>query len=60
MVREGLRRFKQWAETGEIATIEGQPEGPRSPMGKIARYLDPNPARRQARTVAAEPRTGTF
>lgn len=27
-----LRRFKQLIETGEIATIDGQPSGPRSPM----------------------------
>ena len=27
-----LRRFKQLIETGEIATIDGQPAGPRSPM----------------------------
>jgi uncharacterized membrane protein len=26
-----LRRFKQLIETGEIATIDGQPAGPRSP-----------------------------
>lgn len=27
MIREDLRRFKQLMETGEIATIEGQPTG---------------------------------
>jgi uncharacterized membrane protein len=29
VVREGLRRFKQLMEAGEIATIEGQPRGAR-------------------------------
>ncbi|HEX7058523.1 MAG TPA: SRPBCC family protein [Solirubrobacterales bacterium] len=28
-IREDLRRFKQWIETGEIATTEGQPVGSR-------------------------------
>jgi len=27
LVREGLRRFKQLVETGEIPTVEGQPSG---------------------------------
>ena len=31
---EELRRFKQLVETGEIATIEGQPAGRRSPLGR--------------------------
>jgi uncharacterized membrane protein len=35
-VRE-LHRFKQWKETGEIATTEGQPAGKRGPMGKLLR-----------------------
>jgi uncharacterized membrane protein len=35
-VRE-LHRFKQWKETGEIATTEGQPAGKRGPMGKLMR-----------------------
>jgi hypothetical protein len=26
-IREGLRQFKQMMETGEIATVEGQPSG---------------------------------
>lgn len=26
-LREGLRRFKQWVETGEVATVAGQPTG---------------------------------
>jgi uncharacterized membrane protein len=29
VIREGLRRFKQLMETGEIPTIEGQPRGAR-------------------------------
>ena len=33
-LREELRRFKQLLETGEIATTEGQPHGPRSLLGK--------------------------
>ena len=32
-----LHRFKQWKETGEIATTEGQPAGRRGPMGKLLR-----------------------
>ena len=32
---EELRRFKQLAETGEIATTEGQPSGRRSPLGRL-------------------------
>jgi uncharacterized membrane protein len=35
-IRE-LHRFKQWKETGEIATTEGQPAGKRGPMGKLLR-----------------------
>jgi len=33
-VREDLRRFKQLMETGEVATTEGQPSGPRSLVGR--------------------------
>jgi uncharacterized membrane protein len=29
VIREGLRRFKQLMETGEIPTTEGQPRGRR-------------------------------
>jgi uncharacterized membrane protein len=29
VIREGLRRFKQLMETGEIATVHGQPRGAR-------------------------------
>jgi uncharacterized membrane protein len=29
VIREGLRRFKQLMETGEIPTTEGQPRGAR-------------------------------
>jgi uncharacterized membrane protein len=32
---EDLRRFKQLMEAGEIATIEGQPRGERSLLGKV-------------------------
>ena len=30
MIKQDLRRFKQLIETGEIATIEGQPSGRQS------------------------------
>lgn len=42
MAREGLRRCKQYMETGEIATITGQPAGPRTAAAKFARRFDPN------------------
>ena len=32
---EGLRRFKRLAETGEIARVDGQPAGERSPLGRL-------------------------
>jgi uncharacterized membrane protein len=32
-----LHRFKQWKETGEIATTEGQPAGKRGPIGRLIR-----------------------
>ena len=35
-IRE-LHRFKQWKETGEIATTEGQPAGKRGPVGRLIR-----------------------
>jgi len=38
-VADDLRRFKQLMETGEIATIEGQPSGKRSVLGRV---LSPN------------------
>ena len=38
-VSEDLRRFKRLMETGEIATLEGQPHGKRSMLGKL---LSPN------------------
>jgi uncharacterized membrane protein len=31
---EGLRRFKQLVEAGEVATVETQPSGRRSPLGR--------------------------
>ena len=34
-VAEDLRRFKRLLETGEIATVEGQPSGSRSALGKL-------------------------
>jgi uncharacterized membrane protein len=38
---EQLRRFKQLVETGEIATIEGQPSGPRTGgMSRLAETLN--------------------
>jgi hypothetical protein len=47
-LREGLRRFKQWVEAGEIATTAGQPTG-----------ATPVPQQRgDLRTVASRPRTG--
>ena len=33
--RETLRRFKRLAETGEIATTDGQPSGPRSSVAGV-------------------------
>ena len=42
IAREGLRRAKQLMETGEIATIDGQPAGRRSPVAKLAPYFHPN------------------
>jgi uncharacterized membrane protein len=36
-VREDLRRFKQVMETGEIATTEGQPAGPRGVLYRMLR-----------------------
>ena len=59
IAREGLRRFKQWVETGEIATIEGQPHGPRSAVAKLLPHFEPG--RPEWATHPAEPvrRTGT-
>lgn len=56
IMREGLRRFKQWVETGEIATIEGQPHGARSAVAKLLPQFEPGHPK-----WAAEPerRTGT-
>ena len=34
-VSEDLRRFKRLLETGEIATVDGQPSGKRSPLGRL-------------------------
>lgn len=40
-VRADLRRFKQVLETGEVPTTEGQPAGPRSPLGgALARWRE--------------------
>jgi uncharacterized membrane protein len=30
-----LHRFKQWKETGEVATTDGQPEGHRGPIERL-------------------------
>jgi len=35
-LRESLRRFKAWVETGEVATTVGQPHGERSAGGALA------------------------
>ncbi len=34
LLSRGLRQFKQLLETGEVATVEGQPSGHRSPLGR--------------------------
>jgi uncharacterized membrane protein len=36
-IKDDLRRFKQYAETGEIATTEGQPEGNRNVLSKLSK-----------------------
>jgi uncharacterized membrane protein len=38
-VREDLRRFKAWVETGETPTIVGQTHGPRGVHGKVEKVL---------------------
>jgi uncharacterized membrane protein len=38
-VREDLRRFKAFLETGEIPTTIGQPHGPRGMHGRLQRML---------------------
>jgi uncharacterized membrane protein len=40
LVKGDLRRFKQTIETGVIATIEGQPSGPRSATGRLIEAFD--------------------
>lgn len=45
VAREGLRRFKQWMETGEIATTAGQPHGPRTRLAELAPVFSPAPPR---------------
>ncbi|AXC14620.1 hypothetical protein ACPOL_5372 [Acidisarcina polymorpha] len=54
MVIENLRHFKQLAETGEIATIQGQPHGPRGLTGstKEALYGETNPTPPGTRSIA--------
>ena len=39
VVKENLRHFKQLAETGEIPTVVGQPNGPRGLSGKLKSLL---------------------
>ena len=39
IVIENLRHFKQLAETGEIPTVEGQPNGPRGVQGKAKQWM---------------------
>lgn len=60
IMREGLRRFKQWVETGEIATIEGQSHGARSPVARVLPHFEPGRPERATRPAAEPvPRTGT-
>ncbi len=40
LVKGDIRRFKNILETGEIPTIEGQPSGPRTAMGRLAEAFD--------------------
>lgn len=40
LVKGDLRRFKNVIETGEIPTIEGQPHGPRTVVGRLAEAFD--------------------
>lgn len=40
LIQGDLRRFKQVIETGEIATTEGQPTGPRSTIGRALEAFD--------------------
>ncbi len=50
-VREDLRAFKAWMETGEVPTIEGQSSGRRSPLVRMARVAYPG-SRKQSTKVA--------
>ncbi|HWG76492.1 MAG TPA: SRPBCC family protein [Steroidobacteraceae bacterium] len=57
-----LRRFKQLIETGEIATIDGQPAGPRSPMVRWFQRVIPATRKTPAPDDAGlglHPRAGT-
>lgn len=62
VIRDGLRRFKQWMETGEIATTDGQPSGRRGRMAALAAKWRPSgpPAPRPVgvRMAPAEERGG--
>lgn len=40
LVKGDLRRFKHVIETGEIPTIDGQPHGPRTALGRMAEAFD--------------------
>ena len=40
LIQGDLRRFKSIVETGEIPTIEGQPSGPRSAVGRALQAYD--------------------
>lgn len=42
MMRQDLRRLKALLEAGEIPTVEGQPQGPRSSVAAAARLLNPD------------------
>jgi uncharacterized membrane protein len=39
IVTEDLRHFKQFAETGEIPTVKGQPHGDRGMSGSIKKWM---------------------
>jgi uncharacterized membrane protein len=50
-IREDLRRFKNLMETGEIPTVQGQPHGKRSMLGRVIQFVSgetESPRRRRA------------
>lgn len=38
-IREDLRRFKRLVEAGEIPTVEGQPHGKRTMLGRVIQFV---------------------